>query len=414
MSILFTHIGELIGIAANETDKRAGSEMKNLPSIKGAYLLIADDLIVDFGPMEALGEIEADQRVDINGKMVLPAWCDSHSHLVYAGNRVQEFVDRIHGLSYEEIARRGGGILHSARSLQKMPEDQLFEESAARLETVMKMGTGALEIKSGYGLTTAAELKMLRVIKRLNETYPVSIKATFLGAHAIPAAFQGQKDAYLELVIKETLPQVAKEGLADYIDIFCEQGYFSVSDTFRLLEAAKAYGLVPKIHANQFHAIGGVAAAVQCQARSVDHLEVLTEEDIAVLKNSATMPVALPGCSYFLGIPYTPARKLIDAGLPLALATDYNPGSAPSGNMNFVVSTACIKMGMTPEEAINAATINGAYAMGLEKTHGSISRGKKANFIISDEHSHPGAIPYNFGAPQLSAVYIEGKYISPI
>ncbi|MDP6921801.1 MAG: imidazolonepropionase [Lutibacter sp.] len=414
MSILFTHIGELIGIAANETDKRAGSEMKNLPSIKGAYLLIADDLIVDFGPMEALGEIEADQRVDINGKMVLPAWCDSHSHLVYAGNRVQEFVDRIHGLSYEEIARRGGGILHSARSLQKMPEDQLFEESATRLETVMKMGTGALEIKSGYGLTTAAELKMLRVIKRLNETYPVSIKATFLGAHAIPAAFQGQKDAYLELVIKETLPQVAKEGLADYIDIFCEQGYFSVSDTFRLLEAAKAYGLVPKIHANQFHAIGGVAAAVQCQARSVDHLEVLTEEDIAVLKNSATMPVALPGCSYFLGIPYTPARKLIDAGLPLALATDYNPGSAPSGNMNFVVSTACIKMGMTPEEAINAATINGAYAMGLEKTHGSISRGKKANFIISDEHSHPGAIPYNFGAPQLSAVYIEGKYISPI
>jgi imidazolonepropionase len=414
MSILFTHIGELIGIAANETDKRAGSEMKNLPSIKGAYLLIADDLIVDFGPMEALGEIEADQRVDINGKMVLPAWCDSHSHLVYAGNRVQEFVDRIHGLSYEEIARRGGGILHSARSLQKMPEDQLFEESATRLETVMKMGTGALEIKSGYGLTTAAELKMLRVIKRLNETYPVSIKATFLGAHAIPAAFQGQRDAYLELVIKETLPQVAKEGLADYIDIFCEQGYFSVSDTFRLLEAAKAYGLVPKIHANQFHAIGGVAAAVQCQARSVDHLEVLTEEDIAVLKNSATMPVALPGCSYFLGIPYTPARKLIDAGLPLALATDYNPGSAPSGNMNFVVSTACIKMGMTPEEAINAATINGAYAMGLEKTHGSISRGKKANFIISDEHSHPGAIPYNFGAPQLSAVYIEGKYISPI
>ncbi len=343
--------------------------------------------------------------------MVLPSWCDSHTHIVYAGNREQEFVDRINGLSYKEIANNGGGILNSAKKLQSISEEELYQQSAIRIKEVMQLGTGAVEIKSGYGLTEEAELKMLRVIKKLQKNYPITIKATFLGAHALPLEFKNNKSGYLDLVITKILPAVAKENLAEFIDIFCETGYFSVTDTMRLLEAGKKYGLIPKIHVNQFTAIGGVQAGVKYNALSVDHLEEMREVDIETLKNTNTMPVALPSCSYFLSIPYTPARKMIDAGLPLALATDYNPGSSPSGNMNFVIATACIKMKMTPEEAINAATINGAYAMGLEKTHGSICKGKKANFIITKQISSYAFIPYSFGNNLIDSIFIEGKEI---
>jgi imidazolonepropionase len=330
---------------------------------------------------------------------------------VYAGNRVQEFVDRINGLSYEEIANRGGGILNSAKKLNETTEEEIYQQSKARLEEVMQQGTGAVEIKSGYGLTVEGELKMLRVIKKLSENYPIKIKATFLGAHAFPAEYKENHSGYIDLIINEMLPKIAKENLADYIDAFCETGYFSVEETERIMEAGKQYGLIAKIHVNQFNAINGIEACVKHKALSVDHLEVVTDEDIEALKNSDTMPVALPSCSYFISIPYTPARRMLDAGLPLALATDFNPGTTPSGNMNFVVSTACIKMKMTPEEAINAATINGAYAMGISETHGSITIGKKANIIISKEVTSFYQLPYSFGTDLISNVIIEGKII---
>jgi len=361
--------------------------------------------------MDTLPKEVTNKTIDATGKIILPTWCDSHTHLVFAGNREQEFVDRINGLTYEEIAARGGGILNSAKKLQAISEDDLYKESANRLEQVMKLGTGAIEIKSGYGLTKEAELKMLRVIKRLDNNYPITIKATFLGAHALPSEFTNRKSDYLKVVIDEILPAVAKENLADYIDIFCEKGYFTVEDTELLLEAAGSYGLIPKIHVNQFNAIGGLQAGIKYQALSVDHLEEMRDEDIEALKNSETMPVALPSCSYFLSIPYTPARKIIDAGLPLALATDYNPGSTPSGNMNFVVATACIKMKMTPKEAINAATINGAYAMGTAKDLGSISIGKKASFIITNTISSYNFLPYAFGTDCIEQVFINGEQV---
>tara|TARA_B110000046_G_scaffold182367_1_gene216235 strand:- start:789 stop:1823 length:1035 start_codon:yes stop_codon:yes gene_type:complete len=341
----------------------------------------------------------------------MPTWCDSHTHIVYAGNREGEFVDRINGLTYEEIANNGGGILNSAKKLQTVSEDELYNQSKVRLEEVMNLGTGAVEIKSGYGLTYESELKMLRVIKRLKENYPIEIKATFLGAHAVPSNYKNNKEGYLKMLIDEVIPQVSKENLAEFVDVFCEKGYFSVEDTEAILKAGKKYGLIPKIHVNQFTSIGGVQIGVQYNALSVDHLEVMNAEDISVLKNTRTMPVALPSCSYFLGIPYTPARKIIDEGLPLALATDYNPGSTPSGNMNFVVSTACIKMKMTPEEAINAATINGAYAIGLETKVGSISKGKLANLILTKPINSYGFIPYSFGNNQIESVFVKGKKI---
>ena len=411
MTTLIINIKELLQVENVPKKMVSGAAMKVLPTIKNAFLLIEDDCIKDFGKMENLPKIMTDKTIEAAGKIVLPTWCDSHTHIVYAGNREQEFIDRINGLSYEEIANKGGGILNSAIKLQQSSEEDLYQQSAKRVEEIMKLGTGAVEIKSGYGLTVEAELKMLRVIKKLNENYPITIKATFLGAHALPLEFKNNKNGYLDVVIREILPIVAEERLAEYIDVFCETGYFSVDDTDRLLKAGVKYGLIPKIHVNQFTAIGGVQAGVKYQALSVDHLELMRDEDIAVLKNSNTMPVALPSCSYFLSIPYTPARKIIDAGLPLALATDYNPGSTPSGNMNFVISTACIKMKMTPEEAINAATINGAYAMGLEKTHGSICKGKKANFMITKEIPSYGFIPYSFGNSHIDKVFIEGKEI---
>lgn len=411
MTTLIINIKELLQVENVPKKMVSGAAMKVLPTIKNAFLLIEDDCIMDFGKMENLPKIITDKTIKAAGKIVLPTWCDSHTHIVYAGNREQEFIDRINGLSYEEIANKGGGILNSAIKLQQSSEEDLYQQSAKRVEEIMKLGTGAVEIKSGYGLTIEAELKMLRVIKKLNENYPITIKATFLGAHALPLEFKNNKNGYLNVVIREILPIVAEERLAEYIDVFCETGYFSVDDTDRLLKAGVKYGLIPKIHVNQFTAIGGVQAGVKYHALSVDHLELMRDEDIAVLKNSNTMPVALPSCSYFLSIPYTPARKIIDTGLPLALATDYNPGSTPSGNMNFVISTACIKMKMTPEEAINAATINGAYAMGLEKTHGSICKGKKANFMITKEIPSYGFIPYSFGNSHIDKVFIEGKEI---
>jgi imidazolonepropionase len=337
MSILFKNIKELIQVRTEPISFVSGKEMKSLPTIKNAYLLIENGLISDFGSMDACPDGKVEQVIDATGKMILPTWCDSHTHIVYAGNREGEFVDRINGLTYEEIANRGGGILNSAKKLQETSEDELYEQSKVRLEEIMQLGTGAVEIKSGYGLTVDAELKMLRVIKRLKENYPISIKATFLGAHAIPAVYKNDKQGYLRMLVDDIMPIIAKEKLAEYVDIFCEKGYFSVADTEFILKAGKKYGLVPKIHVNQFNSIGGVKTGVEYNALSVDHLEVMTNQDMEILVDSNTMPVALPSCSYFLSIPYTPARKMMDAGLPLALATDYNPGSTPSGNMNFVV-----------------------------------------------------------------------------
>jgi len=411
MRILIINIKELLQVRETSIEKVSGADMKVLPTLKNAYLLIENDSISDFGEMENLNGITADTTINATGKIVLPAWCDSHTHIVYAGNREGEFVDRINGLTYEEIAAKGGGILNSAKKLQHTPEEELYQQSAKRLEEVMTLGTGAVEIKSGYGLTLEAELKMLRVIKKLAENYPTTIKATFLGAHAFPAEFKNNKDAYVSLIVDEMIPKIAKENLAEFIDVFCEDGYFSTQQTDRILTAGKKYGLTPKIHVNQFTIMGGVQIGIKHNALSVDHLEVLDTNDIIALKNSNTMPVALPSCSYFLGIPYTPARKIIDGGLPLALASDYNPGSTPSGNINFVVSTACIKMKMTPEEVINAATINGAYAMNLSKTHGSITKGKKANLIITKPISSYGFLPYAFGSNLIDVVFINGKKV---
>ena len=411
MKTLITNIQELLQIRDISIKKVSGAEMAVLPSIKNAYLLLEEDCIADFGSMENCPNITADVTINATGKVVLPTWCDSHTHIVFAGNRVLEFVDRINGLSYEEIANRGGGILNSAKKLNETTEEELYHQSKVRLEEVMQQGTGAVEIKSGYGLTVDGELKMLRVIKRLSQDYPIKIKATFLGAHAFPIEYKDNHLGYIDLIVNEMLPKIAAENLADYIDAFCETGYFSVEETERIMEAGKKYGLIAKIHVNQFNAINGIAACVKHNALSVDHLEVVTDEDIAVLKDSDTMPVALPSCSYFISIPYTPARKMLDAGLPLALATDFNPGTTPSGNMNFVVATACIKMKMTPEEAINAATMNGAYAMGISETHGSITVGKKANIIISKPVTSYYQLPYAFGTNLIEEVFIEGKRI---
>lgn len=408
MTTLFKNIKELIQVREKSISFLSGKEMNVLPTIKNAFLVVKDGLIADFGEMKDCPNTTFSEVIDATGKMIFPSWCDSHTHIVYAGNREGEFVDRINGLSYEEIANNGGGILNSAKKLQATSEEELYQQSKARLEEVIQLGTGAIEIKSGYGLTKEAELKMLRVIKRLKENYTIPIRATFLGAHAVPASYKGNKEGYLQMLIDEVLPIISNENLADFIDIFCETGYFSVADTELILKAGNKHGLIPKIHVNQFTAIGGVQAGVKYNALSVDHLEEMRDEDIDALQNTATMPVALPSCSYFLSIPYTPARKMIDAGLPLALATDYNPGSTPSGNMNFVVSTACIKMKMTPEEAINAATINGAYAMGLENEVGSITKGKKANIILTKPINSYGFIPYSFGTNQIEKVFLKG------
>jgi imidazolonepropionase len=409
MTTLIVNIKELLQVRENSILKVSGAEMAVLPTIKNAFLFIKDDLIADFGSMDNLPKVEVDKTIDATGKIVLPSWCDSHTHIVYAGNREQEFVDRINGMTYEEIANRGGGILNSAKKLNETSEEEIYNQSTARLEEVMRLGTGAVEIKSGYGLTVDGELKMLRVIQQLSKNHPVTVKATFLGAHAFPTLYKENRKGYIDCIINEMLPEIAKNKLADFIDVFCETGYFSVEETKQIMEAGLKFGLKPKIHVNQFNSIGGIQAGVKYDALSVDHLEIMKAEDIEALKNTDTMPVALPSCSYFLSIPYTPAREMIAAGLPIALATDYNPGSTPSGNMNFVVATACIKMKMTPEEAINAATINGAYAMGISKTHGSITKGKKANLILTKEIPSYYQLPYAFGSNLIDAIILEGK-----
>jgi imidazolonepropionase len=409
MSLLILNIKSLLQVRDQNILKVSGEEMKYLPTIENAFLYIENDKIVDYGKMENCKNIEASKTIDASGRLVMPTWCDSHTHIVYAGNREQEFVDRINGLTYTEIANRGGGILNSAKTLQNTSENDLYSQSIQRVKNVIKLGTGALEIKSGYGLTTEAELKMLRVIKRIKENFSIKIKATFLGAHAFPETYLNNKKGYIDLIINQMIPKIANEKLADYIDVFCEKGYFSLDDTEAILAAGKQSGLIPKIHVNQFNALGGVALGVKHNALTVDHLEELTQEDINALQGSHTMPVALPACSFFLSIPYTPARQLINAGLPLALATDYNPGSAPSGNMNFVVSTACIKMKITPEEAINAATINGAYAMGISNDYGSITKGKIANIIITKPVPSYNYLPYSFGENNIENVIIKGE-----
>lgn len=397
---LIKNIKGLVQCGDDLPQVRKGADMKNLPIIEDAFLALEDGEIIAYGPMSEWGGI-TDWRdlevIDAEGKFVLPAFCDSHTHTVFAKSREDEFVDRINGLSYEEIALKGGGILNSARRLAEMSEDDLFEASKVRVERLMSYGTGALEIKSGYGLTVDTELKMLRVIKRLKETCPIAIKATFLGAHAFPTEYKENHRGYIDLIINEMLPKIAEEKLADYIDVFCERNYFSVAEMAEILEAGIKIGLKPKVHVNQFSALGGIAKAVELGALSVDHLEELEEADIKALQSGNTMPTILPSCSHFLSIPFGDARRLMENDLPVALASDFNPGSTPSGNLSFVWSLACVKMKMNPEEALNALTINAAYAMDLSETHGSISLGKKTPVILTKDIPNLAYIPYAFG-----------------
>lgn len=383
--------------------------MDALPALSNAWLLCQDGLIEDFGTMDALPEINTDSTIDCSGRIVLPAWVDSHTHLVFPDTRENEFEDRIRGLSYEEIARRGGGILATAAKTAGASEDFLFENAFERLRQVVKQGTGAIEIKSGYGLTPETELKMLRVIRRLREVSPIPVRSTFLAAHAYPVHFRENREGYIRQIIDEMLPQVAAEGLAEYMDVFCEKGFFSVEDTDRLLEAGWKYGLKPKIHANQLHHSGGVEAGVRNNAISVDHLECVGETEIAALKGSQTMPVLLPAAAFFLGISYQPARAIIDAGLPVCLASDYNPGSCPSGNMAFLLTLACTQLKMTPNEAINSITINGAAALEWQNELGSIAKGKKANLIITHPMRSVALLPYDFGNNPVAQMILNGR-----
>ena len=410
MKTTYTNIKQLSGIQDNiSTLKLKGKEMSKLKSVENAYLESENGLITGFGEMADLPISVIQNEVDCTGKVILPAWCDSHTHLVFAGTRETEFVDRINGLTYEEIAARGGGIINSAKRLQQASEEELYTAAWTRLEEIKSHGTGAVEIKSGYGLSLEAELKILRVIKRLKKDSELTIKSTFLGAHAVPPEYKGNKEGYLDMLIDEVLPVIKEENLADYIDIFCETNYFTVADTERIMEAGASYGLQSKIHVNQFTSIGGIQAGIRHKALSLDHLEVMTDQDIADLHHSDTMPTALPSCSFFLKIPFAPVRKMIDEGLAIALATDYNPGSTPSGKIPFVISLACIYQRLTPEEAINAVTLNSAYAMGISDTHGSITIGKKANLIITKEISSYNYIPYAFGGNHIERVILNGK-----
>lgn len=388
-----------------------GKSMATLPTIDNAFVLIENGHIADFGTMENCPK-NADEIIDATDKMVFPCWCDSHTHLVYAANREGEFVDRIKGLTYQEIAQRGGGILNSARRLRDTPEEVLLESAYERLQEVIRYGTGAIEIKSGYGLTLESELKMLRVIRQLKEMTDVTIKATFLGAHALPLEYKDNRTAYIDLIVNEMLPRIADEGLADYCDVFCEKVAFTPEETERIIAAGQNYGLRPKIHTNQFNSMGGIQAAIKHKALSVDHLEVVNDDEIACLQNAPnTIATLLPSAPFFLNDHYPPARKLINAAISIALATDFNPGSSPSGNMSLVVSLACIKMRMTPEEAINAATINGAYAIEAQHELGSISIGKQANIFITKKISSIAQLPYSFGSDLVETVFIKGRKI---
>lgn len=408
---LFINIKELVQVREGKPIPICGSAMRDLPSIQNAWMLIEDERIIDYGEMSncPVGE---EQVFDLIGRMVLPTWVDSHTHIVFAASREEEFVMKIEGKSYEEIAAAGGGILNSARKLRATTEDELYELAASRLEQLMRLGTGAIEIKSGYGLSVESELKMLRVIARLRANFSLPIKANLLAAHAIPEEYKANREAYIDLIVEEIIPKVAKEELADFVDVFCEKGFFTVEETERLLRAGKNYGLKPKIHANQLAVSGGVQVAVANNAISVDHLEQIGDAEIEALSGYQTMPVVLPSCSFYLGIPYAPVRRMMNAGLPVAIASDYNPGSTPSGNMNFLVSLACIQLKMLPQEAINAATINAAFAMDVQDEVGSISRGKLANFIITEKIPSFSYLPYSFGENCIHQVWIAGSPLS--
>ena len=410
MSILIKNIKKLLQIRPVEIKVVSGKDMKELPSIDNAFLLVGDGRIEDFGKMEDCPNINVKDVYDAKGCMVLPSWCDSHTHIVYAGDRSSEYMDRIKGLTYEEIAEKGGGILNSVKLLERTSEEDLYNQSMERINNIIKLGTGSIEIKSGYGLSYDGELKMLEVIKRIKENTDLQVKSTFLGAHAYPKQYKEDKESYLDLIINKMIPDFSSKKLMDFIDVFCEKSYFSKEDTEKIINEGKKYNIPAKIHVNQFNSFGGVEIAVKNKALSVDHLEVLTNDDLKSLKNGNTIPVVLPVCSFFLGIDYAPARKIIDSGLPLAIASDYNPGSSPSGNMNFVISTACTKMKITSEEAINAATINGAFAMNLSDKVGSIAKGKIANLIITNQIKSIDEIPYSLGNNSINKLILNGKF----
>lgn len=408
----FKNIGQLVNVRVQDHLLR-GKELADLPVIKNAWILIEDDRIADYGSMDKMPErlSTIKNTLDLSGRLVLPAWCDSHTHLVFAASRETEFVDKIKGLTYAEIASKGGGILNSAKAVQDTSEDELFNKAWKRLDQISKMGTGAVEIKSGYGLTTEAELKMLRVIKKLKEKSKLLIKSTFLGAHTYPLRYKNDHNGYINLMIEEMLPQIAQEKLADYVDVFCEKDFFSPEETIRICQAARQYGIKPKLHANQLHCSGGVQAGVAMNAVSVDHLESMDENAIQSLGNATTIGTLLPTAAFFLRMQYPPARKLIEAGAAIALASDFNPGSSPSGNMNLVVAMGCIQLKLLPEEAINAATLNGAFAMEQQHEVGSIRRGKKANLIITVPVDTLAYLPYSFGENWIEHVMINGEFI---
>ena len=411
MSLLIKNIKKLIQCRTEDESYVSGKDMSSLPSVDNAFLYIENDKIIDFGEMEDCLYSNVEEVYDAKGSMVLPSWCDSHTHIVYAGDRSSEFMDRIRGLTYQEIAEKGGGILNSAKLLSNTPVEEIYNQSIKRVNDVIKQGTGAIEIKTGYGLNYESELKMLEVIQEIRKNTKLQVKSTFLGAHAYPKDYKENKEGYLDIIINKMLPDFKKRNLIDFIDVFCEEGYFSKEDTERIIIEGKKYNIPAKIHVNQFNSIGGIEVAVKNKALSVDHLEVLSEIDLNILKQGNTMPVVLPICSFFLGIDYAPARKIIDAGLPLAIASDFNPGSSPSGNMNLVISTACTKMKITSEEAINAATINGAYAMKLSDKVGSITKGKLANLIITKPINSIDEIPYRLGNDNIRDLILNGEKI---
>tara|TARA_B100000925_G_scaffold54570_1_gene35722 strand:- start:4954 stop:6186 length:1233 start_codon:yes stop_codon:yes gene_type:complete len=410
MSKLITNIKQLTQIRDKDISFISAKKMDELPSISDAYLLIENGVINDFGKMSEIPNFGNIETINAKDKIVLPAWCDSHSHSVHTGNRSDEYMQRIKGASYQQIAENGGGILKSSSQINAVSSDDLYTESKNRILSLIKQGTGSLEIKSGYGLNYESELKMLEVISRLKNSLPIEIKSTFLGAHAIPKNYK--KDDYLKLVIDKMLPDFIDKKLVDFVDIFCEENYFSVDDTKLLCNKAYELGVASKIHTNQFNSIGGIKAGVECGALSVDHLEVINQDDIWALKQSKTMPVLLPGCSFFLGIDYANARNLLNNGIPFAIASDFNPGSCPTGNMNFIISLACNKLKITSEQAINAATLNGAYAMGVSKKTGSISKGKLANLLITEKIDSIDDLPYYFGENLIEKVLIRGEEIN--
>jgi imidazolonepropionase len=409
MNILIRNIKQLVQVREATPSFVAGSAMRVLPTIGNAFLFLKDGLIDSFGPMDALSTLSVDDEIDASGRLVLPAFVDSHTHLVFAATREEEFVMKIKGATYQEIAAKGGGILNSARKLQSMSEEDLFVTSLPRVDEIISTGTGAVEIKSGYGLTVRDELKMLRVARRIGKESALKVKTTFLGAHAVPK--EHTKQSYLNLILDEMLAAVAAENLADYVDVFCEEGFFSVDETIRICEAGKKLGMRPRIHANQLNRSGGVQAGVSVGAISVDHLENMGDEEIDILKKSTTMPTALPGAAFFLGLPFPPARQMLDNGLPLAIASDFNPGSSPSGNMLMMISLACMKMKMTPEEAINAATLNTAYALEMLESHGSITKGKAASVIITKPIPSLAYVPYRYGLNVVDTVILDGRII---